>query len=130
MREVNGFAIFVQGTRCTIALVISEAVFYADDDPVSVIVSVTGSHGRTAGVGGGELSAYHRFVKTTPNPRATKNNSGELVGPPLPVSVPEVVDDGALEVVDDMAVASGGAVSCEAHSSGARLTGHSGGAGA
>lgn len=27
--------------------------------------------------------AYHRFVKTTPNPRATKNNKGELVGPLL-----------------------------------------------
>lgn len=22
--------------------------------------------------------AYHKFVKTTPNPRATKNNKGEL----------------------------------------------------
>lgn len=27
--------------------------------------------------------AYHKFVKTTPNPRATKNNRGELVGPLL-----------------------------------------------
>lgn len=27
--------------------------------------------------------AYHKFVKTTPNPRATKNNRGELVGPVL-----------------------------------------------
>jgi hypothetical protein len=26
--------------------------------------------------------AYHRFVKTTPKPRATKKSSGELVGPP------------------------------------------------
>lgn len=25
---------------------------------------------------------YHKFVKTTPNPSATKNNNGELVGPP------------------------------------------------
>lgn len=28
-------------------------------------------------------TAYHKFVKTTPNPRATKNNRGELVGPLL-----------------------------------------------
>jgi hypothetical protein len=27
---------------------------------------------------------YHRFVKTTPKPRATKKSSGELVGPPPP----------------------------------------------
>lgn len=35
---------------------------------------------------------YHKLVKTTPNPSATKNSSGELVGPlppppPLPVLV-------------------------------------------
>lgn len=29
--------------------------------------------------------AYHRFVKTTPKPRATKKSSGELVGPPPPL---------------------------------------------
>jgi hypothetical protein len=27
---------------------------------------------------------YHKFVNTTPNPRATKKSSGELVGPPPP----------------------------------------------
>jgi hypothetical protein len=35
--------------------------------------------------------AYHRLVKTTPNPRATKNSRGELVGPPpfpLPLLAP------------------------------------------
>lgn len=26
--------------------------------------------------------AYHRFVNTTPKPRATKKRSGEFVGPP------------------------------------------------
>jgi len=26
---------------------------------------------------------YHKFVKTTPNPRATKKSKGELVGPLL-----------------------------------------------
>jgi len=30
---------------------------------------------------------YHRFVKTTPKPRATKKSRGELVGPPLPPSL-------------------------------------------
>ena len=32
------------------------------------------------------------FVKTTPKPKATKNNKGELVGPPLPPP-PDVVED-------------------------------------
>lgn len=31
---------------------------------------------------------YHKFVKTTPNPNATKNNNGELVGPPPPPPPP------------------------------------------
>jgi len=29
----------------------------------------------------------HKFVKTTPKPRATKKSRGELVGPPLPPSL-------------------------------------------
>ena len=33
-------------------------------------------------------SAYHKFVKTTPKPSATKKSSGELVGPPLPPPPP------------------------------------------
>ena len=27
---------------------------------------------------------YHKFVNTTPNPKATKKSNGELVGPPPP----------------------------------------------
>lgn len=33
-------------------------------------------------------TTYHKFVKTTPNPNATKNNNGELVGPPPPPPPP------------------------------------------
>ena len=36
---------------------------------------------------------YHRFVKTTPKPKATKKSSGELVGPPPPPPPPPP-DDG------------------------------------
>lgn len=54
-----------------------------------------------------QRQAYHRFVKTTPNPRATKNSSGELVGPLLPPLslLPVGVGDplAAADVVDDMA---------------------------
>lgn len=32
----------------------------------------------------GSSDTYHKFVKTTPKPRATKKRSGELVGPPPP----------------------------------------------
>ena len=39
--------------------------------------------------------AYHKFVKTTPKPRATKKRSGEL-GPPL--LVPVDVGDADAEV--------------------------------
>jgi hypothetical protein len=40
----------------------------------------------------------HKFVKTTPNPRATKKSRGELVGP-LPLSpLPPVLV--GIEVVD------------------------------
>jgi hypothetical protein len=47
----------------------------------------------------------HKFVKTTPNPSATKNSSGELVGPPPPPPPPPplpllVLEGGADETVD------------------------------
>ena len=42
---------------------------------------------------------YHKFVKTTPNPNATKNNSGELVGPGVLLLPGEVVAvGGAVDV--------------------------------
>ena len=49
---------------------------------------------------------YHKFVKTTPKPRATKNSRGELVGPPLlPLSLvdvglgPDAVEVGSADMV-------------------------------
>lgn len=49
--------------------------------------------------------AYHKLVKTTPKPRATKNKRGELVGPELFEWSPLFVGLGAggLEVGADMA---------------------------
>mgnify|MGYP001581539285 CR=1 FL=1 len=45
--------------------------------------------------------AYQRFVKTTPNPSATKNSSGDCELPPLSGgSVGEGVVDAAVEVAD------------------------------
>lgn len=37
---------------------------------------------------------YHRLVKTTPKPKATKNRSGEFVGPPPPPPLPSSVGVG------------------------------------
>lgn len=43
--------------------------------------------------------AHHRFVKTTPNPSATKNKSGELVGLLFDVDVDVDVGDWVGDVV-------------------------------
>jgi hypothetical protein len=58
------------------ATVVSEAVLNADDDPERVSKKKETATNLAV--------AYHRFVKTTPKPRATKKSSGELVGPPPP----------------------------------------------
>lgn len=45
---------------------------------------------------------HHKLVKTTPNPSATKNKSGELVGPPWLLLLPPfwfAVGVGECEVV-------------------------------
>ena len=59
------------------------------------------------------MSTYHKFVNTTPKPRATKNSKGELVGPPPPPLPPAgdvdaaggaggLVEEGAMDVLLDM----------------------------
>lgn len=48
---------------------------------------------------------YQRLVNTTPNPRATKNSRGELVGPPPPDPPPPgevVAEGGAVDEVEGM----------------------------
>ena len=53
------------------------------------------------------IEANHKLVKTTPNPRATKNSSGEL-GPEPPPPLPDAVGDAAelddvgLDILDEM----------------------------
>lgn len=57
---------------------------------------------------------YHKLVKTTPKPRATKNRRGELVGPLPPLEEPVLVAGadteeaalGAIDVVADIWVLS------------------------
>lgn len=48
---------------------------------------------------------YHKFVKTTPNPRATKKSSGELVGPPLLLPLLDAALVVALAMAELVAVA-------------------------
>lgn len=50
--------------------------------------------------------AYHRFVNTTPKPRATKNKRGELVGLellPFPLCCEVVAAGDELVVIEDIA---------------------------
>jgi hypothetical protein len=81
-------------------LIISKTVLDADNNPIAAMSckSLPGiNHRETI------LVTYHKFVKTTPNPRATKKRSGELLGPPPPppLSLPDV----AALVLDCVAVA-------------------------
>jgi hypothetical protein len=56
------------------------------------------------------MHGYHKFVKTTPKPKATKNRRGELVGPLPPPEEPVLVGEaeseaaalGAVVVVADI----------------------------
>jgi hypothetical protein len=41
------------------------------------------------------IKAYHKFVKTTPKPRATKNSRGDCVVELLPLLELEAVDEAA-----------------------------------
>ena len=48
---------------------------------------------------------YHRFVKTTPKPSATKKSKGELVGPPPPeLGAADVAAVGATAVLESIEV--------------------------
>jgi hypothetical protein len=84
-------------------LVISKTIFDANNDPrlISNQQSVVRSHHGAC--------TDHKFVKTTPKPRATKKSNGELLGPPPPpllvaVLVAALVELVAVDVVDDMSV--------------------------
>ena len=49
--------------------------------------------------------SYHRFVKTTPKPSATKKSKGELVGPPPPeLAGDDVAAGGATALLEDIMV--------------------------
>jgi hypothetical protein len=88
--EVDWVAIGVCA-ECTIALIVAEAVFNANNDPNRSTIETEQWAVATV--------TYHRFVKTTPKPNATKNNSGELelLPPGLPVGEGEA--DGVGEEV-------------------------------
>jgi hypothetical protein len=76
-------------------LVVAEAVLYTDDNPERV--------NQETAMGDEQAVTYHRFVKTTPKPSATKNNRGELeLPPPLPVEPVGVADGDEVAVVVGM----------------------------
>jgi hypothetical protein len=97
LREVDRFAILVYCAHGAVALVVAEAVLDTYNDPARDMLVVA-----TARRDSATRSAYHRLVKTTPKPSATKNSRGELPGVllflPSFVAVgwaPEVVPDGS-----------------------------------
>jgi hypothetical protein len=87
-------------SKSTIACIVSKAVLDSDDNPSHKCQSTKEGKERLTASSSRRISThpitYHKFVKTTPNPSATKNSSGELVGPFPP-------DEPLLEL-DDMAV--------------------------
>jgi hypothetical protein len=88
--RINFFSI----SNGTIACIVSKAVLDTNNNP-SIDVSFRVANSVPT------LNAHHKFVKTTPNPRATKNSRGELVGPPPPLDWLVVVV-GADDVVVDV----------------------------
>jgi hypothetical protein len=78
--KINRLAILT-GSQGSVSGIVTKAVFHTHNDPFSLLVADRLLPTDTA---------YHKFVKTTPNPNATKNNKGELVG--LLLEPDDVVD--------------------------------------
>jgi hypothetical protein len=98
LREVDGLPILAYRPRLAVSLVVSEAVLDAYDDPVMGVVVSECLRQESALL---LRKPYHRFVKTTPKPSATKNSKGELVGDePLVWLLLVAVADGVLVEVD------------------------------
>ena len=98
--KVNGVCVFAI-SKCAIALIISKAVLDANDNPDRSCQLTIGEEKNLEDEGQYDRVLTHqRFVKTTPNPKATKNKSGELVGPGLLLLLFAALDeaDGAAEV--------------------------------
>lgn len=90
--EIDPIGIFTVHAL-SVSLVVSEAVLDTDDNPVQNNQSkVTWNRS--------PCHAYHRFVKTTPKPNATKKRSGELgpLPPPPGLPVGEAVGE---DTIDD-----------------------------
>ena len=67
--------VFTSIHALSVALVVSEAILHTDDDPTYVSTRIKQN----------SWAFYHKFVKTTPKPSATKKSRGELGPLPLPL---------------------------------------------
>lgn len=72
--HVDGLAIFVESSQLAISGIVPEAVLDTNNDPIKMVT-------RANVFPASALNAYHKLVKTTPKPNATKNSNGELVAP-------------------------------------------------
>ena len=81
--------------RPSVPLVIAEAIFDTHDNPNETVNqrTVEDSDSVAAWIN----PTHHRFVNTTPKPRATKKSRGELVGPPDPPPLPPEFEVGDVE---------------------------------
>lgn len=86
-RHVNGFTVFIVALLA-IPLVVSKAIFDSDNDPAGDFVKRLRDWLQSGNCAALRFLTYHKLVKTTPNPKATKNSNGELVGPPPPPPPP------------------------------------------
>jgi hypothetical protein len=75
--EVDGLPSFL-AAELAISLIVSKTVFDTHDDP-ALRVSRALATRRGEFVSSESEATYQRLVNTTPKPRATKNNKGELV---------------------------------------------------
>lgn len=105
MRTGHGYQIdwiaCLLAAQLAVPLIISKTVLDTDNDPGNRLSMEPGATAQCS-----DDPTYHRLVKTTPNPSATKNSSGELVAPelPPPPPLPVVVAALAAAVVGDGAI--------------------------
>lgn len=100
IRQVNWIAILAR-LHAPMPLIVAETILDANDNPEREKQSVRLAQNAAGAPSRNETYrlTYHRFVKTTPKPNATKNNKGELVGPLLFEPLSDGVGKGAADVV-------------------------------
>jgi hypothetical protein len=112
MRTGHGYQIdwvaCLFAAQLAVSLIVSETVLNTNNDPVNYVRARFFLFLTEECVMAqfSDAPTYHKLVKTTPKPSATKNSSGELVAPepPPPPLLPDVVAALAAAVVVGVAI--------------------------